>query len=45
MQMTREQVIEELATIKAYFEEESGATPICIDEAIRYLKEEISAGA
>lgn len=38
MLMTREQVIDELTTIKEYFEENSGATPICIDEAIRYLK-------
>ena len=44
MEMSRQQTIEELQAIKAYFEEESGATPICLEKAIQYLKEDIAAG-
>ena len=37
MKMTREQVCNDLKTFKAYFAQECGAVPVCIDEAIRYL--------
>lgn len=40
MKMTKKQVIEELRTIGAFFEEQSGAIPIAIEEAIRYLSAE-----
>lgn len=38
--MKREQVIEEIRVLIAFFEEESGATPICLEEAIRLLRED-----
>lgn len=44
MEMSRKQTIEELEAIKAFFEEESGATPICLDKAIQYLREDIREG-
>ena len=37
MEMTREQVCRELQTLRAYFADECGAVPVCINEAIRYL--------
>jgi hypothetical protein len=39
--MTRQEVIEDLKTLRAYFlEETGGSVPICIDEAIRIINEE-----
>ena len=39
--MTRQEVIEDLKTLRAYFlEETGGSVPICIDEAIRIISEE-----
>jgi len=40
MEMSREQVIQELKVFIEYFEKETGATPICMTEAIRYLQED-----
>ena len=39
MTMPIEQIIDELETVKAYLKERCGGWPICIDEAIRVLKE------
>lgn len=36
--MTREQAIHDLIVIKEFFEEESGATPMCIEYAIEALE-------
>lgn len=38
--MTREEAIKDLITIKEYFEEECGATPICLEYAIDILSAE-----
>lgn len=40
--MTREEAIEELKIIKEYFEEESDATPICLEYAIEALKADVA---
>lgn len=37
--MDREQVIRELTVLMEAFKEERGAYPVCIEEAIRLLKE------
>lgn len=39
MTMTIEQIIDELETVKAYLNQTCGGWPVCIDEAIRVLKE------
>ena len=44
MEMSRQQTIEELEAIKDFFENESGATPICLEKAIMYLQEDIKEG-
>ena len=40
--MTREEAVANLRTIKEYFEEESGATPICLEYAIEALKADVA---
>ena len=39
MAMTIEQIIDELEAVKAYLNQTCGGWPVCIDEAIRVLKE------
>lgn len=39
--MDREQVIRELTVLMEAFKEERGAHPVCIEEAIRLLKEDV----
>lgn len=36
--MTTIEAIEDLKTLKEYFEQESGATPICLEYAIEILE-------
>ena len=39
--MDRQQIIEDLKTLRAYFlEQTGGSVPVCIDEAIRILSEQ-----
>ena len=37
--MTREQAVHDLIVLKEYFEEQSGAVPICIEYVLEMLKE------
>lgn len=37
--MTREQAMHDLNVVKEFFEEQSGAVPICIEYALEMLKE------
>lgn len=37
--MTRSEAIQDLEAIKEYFERESGAYPLCLEYAIKELKE------
>jgi hypothetical protein len=41
MKMNNDQIIRELEIVKDSFISESGASPVCIDEAIRVIREEV----